>query len=198
VALDISTELVSFEGPPDLPGPARVFRFPAMGRAPEWAAGAWDALCHCETELRDRALERSFYHASAMLQGHYDELGHVFDSIGPKVVVCAATQPTGGAALVVAARARGVGSLLLQHGMSGSNSVPLLADAMLMWGSSSVEIMAALGLPRAKLLTVGSPRHDSMRPSGTETARMALLRAVGRPDRPTFVFFSNGHDLEHT
>src|SRR5206468_6501215 len=123
-----------------------------------------------------RALERSFYHACAMLQGLYDQLQQLLDSISPKVVVCAATQPAGGAALMVVARQRGIRSLLLQHGMAGPDFTPLLADAMLMWGPSSEDVMVSYGLPRARLLAVGSPRHDSMRLSSTGQARATLLR----------------------
>ncbi len=196
VARGVDTELVSFYGPRDLPVAARVFVFPARARAPQWAREAWEAMCSCEVRLRARALEHSFYHACAMLQGLYDQLQQLLDSISPKVVVCAATQPAGGAALMVVARQRGIQSLLLQHGMAGPDFTPLLADAMLMWGPSSEDVMVSYGLPRARLLAVGSPRHDSMRPSSTGQARAALLRTLDRPERPTFVFFSGGHDPE--
>jgi len=197
-AREISTELAWYEGPADLPSPARVFAFPARARAPQWARGAWEVLCDGEVTLRDRALERSFYHAAAMVQGLYDELARLLESVAPKVVLCAATQPIGGAALMVAARQRGIHSLLLQHGMPGPDFIPILADAMLVWGPSSEEIMMSLGLARDEILVVGSPRHDTMRPAGGSRARAALLQAVERPDRPTFVFCSNGHDPTRT
>ena len=195
VARDIGVELVSFGGPANLPAPSRLFEFPARTRVPEWARGAWEGLCEVEEGLRDRALQRSFDHACAMLQGLYDELHSVLEASAPKVVLCASTQLIGGAALMVASRLQGIDSLLLQHGMLGSNYVPLLADSMLIWGPSSEESLVSLGVPRARLLTVGSPRHDAMRPSGNGHARAALLRALGLSDRPTFVFFSQGNDL---
>ncbi len=196
LAREIGTELAWYEGPPDMPPGARVFEFPARARAPAWSHGAWEALCDGEAGLRDRALQRSFYHAAAMVQGLYDELGRLLESVAPKVVLCAATQPVGGAALMVAAKERGIPSLLLQHGMAGPDFVPLPADAMLMWGPSSADTVVSLGLPRSRVLTPGSPRHDSMRPCSDGRARATFLGALGLSDRPTFVFFSQGHDRE--
>jgi len=131
-----------------------------------------------------------------MLEALYDELERVLDLVTPKVVLCASTSAVGGGALAVAARRRGITSLVLQHGMLGADVIPIRADAMLMWGLTSEETMVGWGVPRSSLLTVGSPRHDAMRPSGNGRAREALLRALKRPERPTFVFFSQGHDVE--
>src|SRR2546430_140127 len=103
VAREIDTQLISCDGPATLP-PARVLAFPARARAPAWARGAWQALCECEAELRDRRLESSFYHAAAMLQGLYDELHRVLDRVAPRVAVCATTQLVSGAALMVTDR----------------------------------------------------------------------------------------------
>jgi hypothetical protein len=195
VARDVRVDLLSFTGPANLPVPNRAFAFPARARLPGWARGAWDALCECEEALRDRALERSFYHICAMLQGLYDELDRVLETAAPKVVLCASTQAIGGAALIVASQRLGIDSLLLQHGMLGPDHTPVQADLMLLWGPSSEEIVVSLGVPRARLLSVGSPRHDPMRPSGNGQARVALLRALGLSERPTFVFFSQGNAL---
>jgi hypothetical protein len=194
VARDVPMDLLSFEGPNSLPVPSRAFEFPARARRPEWAPAAWDALCESEAGLRDRGLRRSFYHVCAMLQGLYDELHRVLDTAAPNVVLCASANGIGGGALMVASRVRGIRSLLLQHGMLGPNYTPVPADAMLIWGPASEEVMVSLGVSRAQLVTVGSPRHDSMRPSDNGQARATLLRALGLPERPTFVFFSQGND----
>jgi len=82
--------------------------------------------------------------------------------------------------------------------MLGSGCLPLMTDSLLIWGPSSEEIMVSHGVPRARLLTVGSPRHDSMRPSGSSQTRATLLQALHLPERPTFVFFSQGDDLVAT
>ena len=206
VRRDVSVALVSDGGPPSLlPGvsaPAVPFQYPARTVAPKWASGAWDALCVCEPALRERALRRSFLHAAAMLQAFVDEQERLLEAIGPRTVLAASTQLRGGAALTVAARAYGARSLLLQHGILQPFYTPLLADLMLTWGPSSDETLVALGVPPARLVAAGSPRHDAMRPADGgngggrgNRARERLLGALRLPDRPTFVFFSNGNDV---
>jgi hypothetical protein len=194
LARGVGASLVSFGGVPGLPAAQR-FAFPARVLPPPWAPAAWAALCECETGLRDQALRRSFYHACAVLRGLYDEMHALLDAAAPQAVVCASTQGIGGAALTVAARRRDIRSLVLQHGMMQPVYTPLVADEMLTWGPTSDEILVSLGLPRERLRTVGSPRHDALGPSGNGRARAALRRALALPDRPIFVFFSNGNDL---
>jgi hypothetical protein len=193
----VSVALVSDGGSP--PGPvaahATPFQYPARAIAPMWASGAWEALCACEPGLRDRALGRAFLRATAMLQGRIDEQRRLFEAIRPQAVVAASTQLPGGAGLAVTARAQGGRSLLLQHGILQPFYAPLLTDLMLTWGPSSDEIMMTLGVPPERLVATGSPRHDTMKPSGDGRARERLLRALRLPDRPTFVFFSNGNDV---
>jgi len=196
-AREIGTELVSIYGARNLPMAARVFEFPARAGAPQWARGAWETLCNGDQELRDKALERSFYHACAMLQGLYDELERLLDSVRPKVVLCASTTAFGGGALMVAARRRGIASLLLQHGMPGPEMSSCTADSIIVWGPSSAESLLSLGFPQARMITAGSPRHDAMRPSSHGRARAILREALGLAgQQPTLVFFSQGHDLE--
>ena len=193
VARGVGVELVADEAP-HLPVPARTFKFPARALAPAWASPAWEALCECEDGLRERSLRQSFHHACAMLQGLYDELHRLLEATATKIVLCASNQGVGGAALMVVSRLQGVTSLLLQHGLLGPNYIPVLADLMLIWGPSSERTMLSLGVPRAVLLTVGSPRHDSIKPAGTGHARATLLQALGLAARPSFVFFSQGHN----
>jgi hypothetical protein len=72
---------------------------------------------------------------------------------------------------------------------------PLISEYMVTWGSSSNDTLANLGVPINRLLPLGSPRHDSMRPPVNGEVRQAFLRSLALADRPTFVFFSNGNDL---
>jgi hypothetical protein len=192
---DIDAQLISLGGPPSLPGSAADFHYSARARPPAWAGAAWDALAECIDELRDRALRRPFLSACAVAESVCDEIHRVLATVAPTTVLAAATQLIGGAALVVGARAHGAESLLLQHGILQPVYTPLLADRMLTWGQTSTEILVALGIPRSRLVTVGSPRHDTMHPVSNGEARAQLLRAAALPDRPTFVFFSNGNDL---
>jgi hypothetical protein len=115
--------------------------------------------------------------------------------IRPKVVLCAATNFIGGAAITISSRWNGSRPMLLQHGMTQAFYTPLISDCMLTWGAATNQTLMALGVPDNQLVALGSPRHDTMRPSIRGEARAVFLRALALPDRPTFVFFSNGNDL---
>ncbi len=195
VSRGISAHLVSYRGPDDLPASTLNFYPPARALSPDWAMRAWEALCHEVKELRHRPLERSFIYACSNIQSLYDELGMILEAVQPKVVLTASMQLNGGAALVVTARSRGASTLLLQHGILQPFYIPLLADYMLTWGDSSNQTLVGLGVPSQRLIALGSPRHDSMVPLNNGDARTTLLRALSLPERPTFVFFSNGNDL---
>ncbi|MBI5526055.1 MAG: hypothetical protein HY897_06940 [Deltaproteobacteria bacterium] len=130
-----------------------------------------------------------------MTEAMTDELARLLDAIRPAATVSAATNLPGGAALAVLSRERGMDSFVLQHGITQVFYTPLLAGSMVTWGQISVEDMAALGVARDRLLPLGSPRHDGMGVVANDGARSRLRLALRVPDRPTFVFFSNGNDL---
>lgn len=189
-------QLVSFNGPGDLPDATVTCRCPAVRRAPAWAKQAWNALCQAEQKVGKPALERSFLYACANNQSLLNELNHVLDAIEPRIVVTASTQLMGGSAIVVAAKNRRIRTALLQHGLLQPFYVPLLADLMCTWGPLSSETLARLGVETRRLMALGSPRHDTMFSSGNGTARQALLRCLALENKLNLVFFSNGNDLQ--
>ena len=194
-ARGIKTGLVSFRGPDDLPPSTLHFQFPVNSRLPVWANEAWEALCDVVEGLRHRPLARSFKYSCAVLQGFLDELDRILEAVEPRIVLNASTQLVGGAGIVVASRWRGAMTLLLQHGILQPFYIPLLADYMLTWGATSNEALVKLGVPRHRLIALGSPRHDSMGVFPNGNARATLLRSLSLPNKPTLVFFSNGNDL---
>lgn len=189
----IKVQLASFGGPANLPSPTLEFRYPARAVAPPWVRNAWEALCQEVEELRDGSLEQTFSYACANNQGLLDEINRIQDIVQPTVVITASTQLSGGAALMVSSQPHV--RLLLQHGILQPFYTPLLADYMLTWGQSSNDVLIDLGVAPNKLVALGSPRHDSFKPSTDGNGRATLSEVLSLPRKPTLVFFSNGNDL---
>ena len=119
----------------------------------------------------------------------------LLDDVNPKMILVASMQLFSGSSLVVASQEHGISTVLLQHGILQPLYLPLVADQMITWGESSTETLIGLGVSRERLIALGSPRHDVMSPSGDGSAKRSLLKTLSLPDKPTFVFFSNGNDL---
>ncbi|WP_447603651.1 hypothetical protein [Nitrospira sp. Nam80] len=188
-------QLVSFNGPDHLPVSTVNFRFPAACFIPSWGREAWSALCDTEQRLRNRSHERSFYYACANVQSCLEEMKRMLGTITPRVVVTASTQLMGGSALLVSARANGIRTVLLQHGLLQPFHLPMVADVMCTWGRTSLDTLTALGLDPKRVRALGSPRHDTMRPSPDGEAKRLLARSLSLNNHFTLAFFSNGNDL---
>lgn len=191
----ISTQIVALRCSESFPG--TVYRIePACSPfAPRWCSEAWFALAALEPALRDREARRGFWHAASFAESRLQEISHVLDVVRPKVVLSAASNLAGGAALVVEARYRGITSMLLQHGIPQIFYTPILDDLILAWGETSCATLRQLGTSARKLLPVGSPRHDHMVGIDRNVSRSQMLAKLGLADRRTLCFFSNGNDL---
>jgi hypothetical protein len=194
-SLGASVELVGAGGAANLPPEAHYFQCPSYLFPPEWARTAWDALCDCFHQLQSRPLQRAFNDFSTDIHALVEGFHRLLDDANPRMVLVASMQLFSGSSLVVASRQHGISTVLLQHGILQPLYLPLVADQMITWGESSTETLTGLGVSRERLIALGSPRHDLMSPSGDGSAKRALLKTLSLPDKPTFVFFSNGNDL---
>lgn len=188
-------QLVSYSGPVDMPAETIRFHYPAAACAPLWARAAWDALCAMEPRIGRDAMRRSFLYACADLNSFLTEMDRVLAAMAPRLVVAASGQMSGGSALFVSARQRGIRTVLLQHGIVQPFYTPLTADIMLTWGRSSNDTLERLGIAPHRLIAMGSSRHDSMGQSDKPAAKQVLMRELSLDDKWTLVFFSNGNDL---
>lgn len=189
----LQAQLVALNVPLPLPPPACRFDGVDAGPVPDWWQRAWSALSMALPGLDRADLQRAFAIASASAEGRWRHSGDIIETVRPSVVVIAAGSLSGSAALATRARLDGRRTVQLQHGVPQAFYTPVLEDLMLTWGESSNATLQALGVPSAKLRITGSPRHDTMGP--IPDARPRLCAALGLPNQPTLVFFSNGNDL---
>lgn len=195
LAHGVAPVIVGCNGPEQLPEPFIRFAAAPLPGVPAWARRGWDALAAVVPALGDRRLRKSFEIQADVVSAVLSAAEQLLDRLRPAAVVNASNNVIAGAALVVAARRRKIPTVLLQHGMPQAFYTPLLNDVMLTWGARSNAALQRFGVPAAKLLVTGSPRHDRFLRVDVGEARRALLGALGLPDRPTLVYFSNGNDL---
>jgi hypothetical protein len=164
-------------------------------RPPPWAAEAWASCAEVAPELRDARLRRAFLQQSTATDALLGGMARLIEQVRPRLILNAVSLLAGGAGATITARRMGLESVQLQHGITQPFYTPLLDDWMVTWGSSSTETLRSLGVAPTQLVTLGSPRHDVMIPQRAGAGRLRLLELLNLPDRPTFVFFSNGNDL---
>jgi hypothetical protein len=193
-ARGVSVALAATGGANQLPAPAYYLQPRSRLFPPGWAKDSWSALRDSVEQLDGRSLQRSFNNFSSNMEGLYEGLGRMLNDVEPRVVLVASTQLPAGAGLIIESRKRGMTTLLLQHGVLQPLYLPLIADYMMTWGESSTETLVRLGVAPHRLVSLGSPRHDSMLLPGDKDAGRVLLQTLGLRQKPTFVFFSNGND----
>ncbi len=195
-SMGITSVIASFNSFEHLPGPVIRFAAARPGAVPTWAKRGWDGLESVLPALGEPRLRRAFEIQACGVSGLFSAAEQLLDLIRPAVVVNASNNPVASTTLVIAARRRGITTLLLQHGVPQVFYTPLLNDVMLTWGTRSTAALVRLGVAPEKLRVTGSPRHDAFLGVDRNAARQALLRAHGLPNRLTLVFFSNGNDLQ--
>lgn len=164
-------------------------RFPA---AP-WEQ-AWGALNECLPQDLKRESRTAFLEMGQASQNSVAEAKVVLAKLRPRLLVLPVDQLLTGSAACVAARELGIATLVLLHGAVSPYNVPLTADRMGVWGDVSRDQLVALGVPPDDLVILGSPRHDHFPAPVPPDVKTRLRSALGLPDLPVMVFFSNGND----
>lgn len=190
----LRTQLIALHVPFPLPPETCRVAGAYCGPAPDWDEVAWRALLEVLPELDQPTLRRAFVLAAPAAGALWKLAGEILDVVQPRVVVIKSNVMAGAVALASRARTERRKTIQLQHGVPQAFYTPVLEDAMLTWGESSNAILRGLGVSENRLVTAGSPRHDTMQP--LPAARARLCAALGLADRPTLVFFSNGNDLD--
>jgi len=193
-AIGVKSVVASFNAPEQPTFPVIRFAAKPASAVPTWAKEGWDGLESFLAAKNKTQLRRAFAIKARAVAGLFSAVEQLLDRVRPAVVVNASNNLVASATLVIAARRRGITSLLLQHGMPQVFYTPLLNDVMLTWGARSTAALVRLGVAPEKLRVTGSPRHDAFLSVDGNAARQALLRAHGLPHRLTLVFFSNGND----
>ncbi|MCI0582968.1 MAG: hypothetical protein L0227_08755 [Chloroflexi bacterium] len=108
-------------------------------------------------------------------------LERAIDRTQPGVVVVTSDQHRIGRLSCAVAAARGLPSIVLQHGLPQSTLgyLPLAADRVVAWSPSAVEWFAARGAPAERLLRAGNPRLDGLVRSDRAGTRQAVASRVG-------------------
>jgi hypothetical protein len=88
-------------------------------------------------------------------------------------------------ALVLAARAKGIPTFTLVHGVPSANAnegyVPVIADKLICWGELSKEVFLSAGVPPEKILIGGCPRLNRELSATAVQGRMKLGIDVHKP-----------------
>ncbi len=113
----------------------------------------------------------------------------LLDILAPTSVVTEYDRSTQAAPLILAARARGIPTMTMIHGVINSpyGYVPMLADVAFCWGEMGRDQMMAMGTPADRLVITGSHRVSR----GLLSDRRAARAKFGVTDKRTLVLFAS-------
>jgi hypothetical protein len=191
--MGLKAQIVALNTNDHLPPDAYQVRGVFPSGVPEWARATWQELSTMFPSLCTKSAWRSYTISACYADGLLSLASNILGQVKPSVLLVGSNSQSGSVAFSTVARARGVYTVQLQHGVPQAFYTPVLEDLMFTWGESSNLILQRLGVPTSKLRAVGSPRHDNFQP--VPNARALFCRSLNLPDRPTLVFFSNGNDL---
>jgi len=126
------------------------------------------------------------------------EVARLLTALKPRLMILPVDQLLPGSAACTAANNLGIDTLVLLHGAVSAYNAPVTARRMSVWGEMARDQMMKYGVPERQLLILGSPRHDAFPAPLPADVRAKFQSALGLQEMPTFVFFSNGNDLQFT
>ena len=129
-------------------------------------------------ELAEFAEESAFW---------LDSLTEAFQSVRPRCVVSTTYSSTIGRAAALAAHARSVPSVFVQHGMFPDYDVftRICNDLILVWGNAHKRTMVRGGIAESRVKVVGASPYDEL----IRCVRSATSSSFPRPGSPIHVAF---------
>jgi hypothetical protein len=167
------------------------------GASEPWKRGWTGLRAVLPQDLQDDSLA-----AFCDLGNHADntvaEVTRLLTALKPRLMILPVDQLLPGSAACTAANNLGIETLVLLHGAVSAYNAPVTARQMSVWGAMARDQMMKYGVPEKQLIALGSPRHDTFPAPLPADVRARFQTALGLPDKPTLVFFSNGNDLQFT
>ena len=141
------------------------------------------------TELASEWLREQSAKLGVQQAEQVEQINQALDTIRPAMVVVDQDGTPFNRALIAGARARGLRTFVVQHGVPfvSFGFAPLEADYICAWGDTSRQQLTHWGVSPDRVLVTGSPAHDRQRLT-TRIASRKPASSEGRP--PHFVLLA--------